>query len=174
VALLGVGEAWEAISCGPTIASPEDAKAVTGRDVAGAAGAGLSGAHASSAARRRGALMARQAIISRTMPTFSHQVSSTKPTTEVHGAALKSFSKPLRGVGYKLQSQTPEAIVWRRTPFSGMLRSPWSVLWFPLGLISGSDTITMSFASDPQGHTIMTIAGSGPRRVAKKFEKLAL
>jgi hypothetical protein len=67
-----------------------------------------------------------------------------------------------------------EAVVWGRSTFSAMLRSPWSVLWFPIGLIHGNDEITISFADDSSGATVMTIAGSGPRRVARAFAKLEL
>jgi hypothetical protein len=113
-------------------------------------------------------------VSSTPMATFSRQITSPKPRVEVLGAALNSFSKPMRGMGYKLESQTSEAVVWRRGTLSAMLRSPWSVLWFPIGLIHGSDKITISFADDSSGGTIMTIAGSGPRRVARAFEKLNL
>jgi hypothetical protein len=45
-------------------------------------------------------------VSSTPMATFSRQISSPKPRVEVLGAALNSFSKPMRGMGYKLESQS--------------------------------------------------------------------
>ena len=93
------------------------------------------------------------------MTEFSHQISSPRPRVEVLGAALKSFNRPMRVFGYKLESHTPDAVVWRR---SGLL-----------DVIQGkADRITMSLSDDGVGGTVITIAGSGPRRVAKSFGKL--
>lgn len=106
------------------------------------------------------------------MATFSRQIASSQPRIQVLGAVLNSLNRPMRGLGYKLESQTQEAVVWRRSPVSAMLRSPWSVLWFPIGLMHGTDRITLSMADTGDGGTLMTVAGSGPRRVARAFAKL--
>ena len=51
------------------------------------------------------------------MAIFFCQIGSPKPRSEVLGAALASLNKPLRQFGYKLDSQTPESVVWRRSWF---------------------------------------------------------
>jgi hypothetical protein len=80
---------------------------------------------------------------------------------EVLGAALKSFNGPMRAFGYKLESQTPDSIVWRRRGLVDVIRG-------------NVDRIAMSLSDDAAGGTVITIAGSGSRRVAKAFDKLTI
>ena len=107
------------------------------------------------------------------MATFSQQIDIPRPRTEVLGSLLESLNKPLRGLGYKIESQTVESVVWRRSLIGAMFRRPWGVLWLPLGLIGGVNRVTVSLADNGSGGTIMTVAGSGPRRLARAFRKLA-
>ena len=79
---------------------------------------------------------------------------------EVLGAALNSLNKPLQHKGYKLEAQSTDQVIWRRNPL-------W---WWPFS----SQRIVMSFADLPNGGAMITIAGDGPRGVAKAFESLEM
>jgi hypothetical protein len=92
------------------------------------------------------------------MATFSRQITSQRSRVEVLGAALDSLGKPLREFGYSLESQTPDGVVWRRGLYSALLR--------------GSGRVTISLTDGVDGGTVITIAGDGPRRLAKAFNKL--
>jgi hypothetical protein len=112
--------------------------------------------------------------VSSAAATFSRQIASPKPRVEVLGAVLNSLNGAMRGLGYKLESQNQDQVVWRRSWLSAVLRSPWLVVWLPVALFQGTERVTMSLADGTDGGTVITIAGAGPRRLARAFAKLDL
>jgi hypothetical protein len=96
------------------------------------------------------------------MGSFSKQLRVRKPRDEVFAAALKSLDPPLNKIGFRLEEQDPQHVVWKRKAL-GVQR-----LW------ADPDRITMSFAQASNGETLVTIAGQAPNRIAQQFEGLEL
>jgi hypothetical protein len=74
----------------------------------------------------------------------------------------------MRALGYKLESQTADAVVWKQSPLRNMLTIHW------LAIFQGWRRVTVSLTDAPDGGTYVTIAGAGPRRLARQFDKLRL
>jgi hypothetical protein len=96
------------------------------------------------------------------MGSFSKQLRVRRPRDEVFAAALKSLDGPLNKIGFRLEQQDPQHVLWTRKAW-GVQR-----LW------SEPDRITMSFAQASNGETLVTIAGRAPARIAHQFEQLEL
>ncbi len=107
------------------------------------------------------------------MATFSTQITSPNDRLDVLARVLDSLNRPMRGQGYKLETQTPEQVVWRRSWLAALLRSPLAILWIPLAALKGVDRVTMSLADSTAGGTVITVAGTGPRRLARAFADLS-
>jgi hypothetical protein len=95
------------------------------------------------------------------LATSSKQIYSRRPRAEVLGAVVGNLVGPLRGMGYHLESQSDQGVVFRWTSFRS-------------GVFQSRPQVTMSFSDGPDGGTYITVAGTGPHRVAKQFNELEL
>jgi len=106
--------------------------------------------------------------------TFTRELDTEKPPSEVLSEALTALTGPLASAGYTLQTQTETALTFSRR------YRPWFiwvgvVVFFPLGLLLLLywETAAITVVLEPTGSgTRVRIAGEGEDNVRAAFGRL--
>ena len=94
------------------------------------------------------------------MATIGLQIRSPNSRAEVLGSTVTTLTKTLAIAGFRIDRQDQDSVVYVRS------------LWRS-ALFQSRHRVTLSFMDAPDGGTIISIAGTASRRVARQFQKLA-
>jgi len=102
---------------------------------------------------------------------IARQIRSPKSRAEAVGSTVTTLTRTLAVAGFRIDRQDKNSVVYIRSLWR-TLYDAW-LIFLPIALIQGRHRITVSFMDDPGGGTLITIAGTASRRVARQFNRLA-